>query len=188
MLKRSSYYYFKEGFVRESGLKWQRLHRGPNVFFSPIFIVSCYFKPEYLWRIRRMTFWAFSYQGAEIFKMADKVAAKILMKISNLTKVRFCSHEDWTKYVKQNAFTWVTKNLAASSIFIFSFAEVSNQPIKPLSLQNSSICDALFIRPSFGWSHCNETKTSTKVRVSSCAFRFHVCTWQCFARQFHAAR
>ena len=49
--------------------------------------------------------------------------------------------------------TWVTKHLAASSILIFSLAEVSNQAINPLSLQNSSICEVLLTKPSFGWSH-----------------------------------
>ena len=34
-----------------------------------------------------------------------------------------------------NRLTFATKHLAASSIPIFSLAEVSNQPTKPLSLQ-----------------------------------------------------
>ena len=50
--------------------------------------------------------------------------------------------------------------LAASSMLMLSFAEVSNHPAKFLSRQKSSIRAGLFATPSLGWSHCNNNSSS----------------------------
>ena len=52
--------------------------------------------------------------------------------------------------------TAVTRNLALSSMLIFSLAEVSNHPMNPLSLQYSSIWALLLTNPSLAWSHCQK--------------------------------
>lgn len=63
---------------------------------------------------------------------------------------------DWNNEYKKQRVTLLTNERAASSMLMFSFAEVSNQPAKPFSLQYSSILDGEFTMPSFCWSHWNK--------------------------------
>ena len=61
-------------------------------------------------------------------------------------------------------YTFWTRYFAASEMLMSSLADVSNQLIKPLSEQYSSIWLALLTSPSLAWSHCQTNKQERNIK------------------------